>query len=143
MPIVKTNEETLAMLAVISKFPAVGVIIGNLYGDRNHPALVQKELIPYPKGGLSGMATQRRSDELIALVYKNFGSRFVIIGCGGVFNAADAYRKIRSGASLVQFITGMIFEGPQLPASVNTGLSSLLEKDGYHNIKDAIGADFR
>ncbi len=143
MPIVKTNEETLGMLAVIARFPVVGVIIGNLYGDRAHPAIVQKELVAYPKGGLSGMATQQRSDELIGLVYANFGKRFTIIGCGGVFSAADAYRKIRSGASLVQFITGMIFEGPQLPAAINEGLTQLLKKDGFKNIKDAVGADFQ
>ncbi len=143
MPIVKTNEEVLGMLTVIARFPVAGVIIGNLFGDRTLPLLVQKELEPYPKGGLSGMATQHRSDELIGLVYANFGKRFVIVGCGGVFSAADAYRKIRSGASLIQFITGMIFEGPQLPAAINKGIAQLLKKDGFNNVSEAIGADFQ
>ena len=143
MPIVKTNEETLAILATVAHFSVKGVIIGNLSGDRTDPLLVQKELERYPKGGLSGMATQARSDDLIALVYKNFGSRFIIVGCGGVFTAQDAYRKIRAGASLIQMITGMIFEGPQLPASINAGLAALLKKDGFKNIKDAVGADVR
>ena len=141
MPIVKTNEETLAILATVAHFPVKGVIIGNLSGDRTDPLLVQKELEQYPKGGLSGLATQARSDELITLAYKNFGSRFITVGCGGVFTAEDAYRKIRAGASLIQMITGMIFEGPQLPASINAGLATLLKKDGFKNIKDAVGVD--
>jgi dihydroorotate dehydrogenase subfamily 2 len=145
MPIVKTNEETLNMLSVIARSKATGVILGNLQGDRNHPTLcdarTKEGLAKYPKGGLSGMATQQRSDELIHLVYKNFGKRFVIIGCGGVFNAIDAYRKIRAGASLIQMITGMIFEGPQLPAQINADLAKLLAQDGFKNTVDAVGVD--
>ena len=63
----------------------------------------------------------------------------MIIGCGGVFSAEDAYRKIRLGASLIQLITGMIYEGPQLISSINAGLVELLRKDGFGTIRDAVG----
>ena len=33
--------------------------------------------------------------------------------------ASDAYKKIKLGASLIQLITGMIFEGPQLAGEIN------------------------
>ncbi|PJB87927.1 dihydroorotate dehydrogenase (quinone), partial [Candidatus Roizmanbacteria bacterium CG_4_9_14_0_8_um_filter_34_12] len=59
--------------------------------------------------------------------------------CGGVFSAEDAYYKIKLGASLVQLITGMIFQGPQLIAQINSELLKLLEKDGFNNIKEAVG----
>jgi len=141
MPIIKTDEETVRMLETIAHFPVAGIIIGNLYGDRTLPLLDQEKLKAFPKGGLSGMATQARSDELIALAYKNFGKKFIIIGCGGVFSAEDAYRKIKLGATLVQLITGMVFEGPQFPASVNEGLAKLIKKDGFKSISDAVGID--
>ena len=132
MPIVKTDEETLAMLRVIADSPAAGVIIGNLQND--------------PRGKLSGMPTQKRSDELIRIAYERYGNgragrRLIIIGCGGVFSAEDAYRKIRLGASLVQMITGMIFEGPQIVSEINRGLCDLLARDGFTNVSQAIGAD--
>jgi dihydroorotate dehydrogenase len=139
MPIVKTNEETLAMLEVIAKSPAAGIVIGNLQDD--------------PRGKLSGMPTQKRSDELIRLAYEKYGGksiastgrnnsrRLVIIGCGGVFSAEDAYRKIRLGASLVQMITGMIFEGPQAISEINRGISRFLARDGFAYVSQAIGAD--
>ena len=37
-----------------------------------------------------------------------------IIGVGGIFNAEDAYEKIKAGASLIQIYTGLIYEGPGL-----------------------------
>src|SRR3989344_3572818 len=45
--------------------------------------------------------------------------KYIIIGAGGVFTAEDAYKKIKAGASLIQMITGMIFEGPQVIRQIN------------------------
>jgi dihydroorotate dehydrogenase len=67
----------------------------------------------------------------------------VIIGCGGVFSAEDAYKKIKLGASLVQLLTGMIYEGPQVISEINQGLVRLLKRDGFKNISQAVGADNR
>ena len=69
--------------------------------------------------------------------------RFVIIGCGGVFNGIDAYEKIKNGATLVQMITGMIYQGPQVIGEINKELAQLIKKDGYKNISEAIGANFK
>ena len=63
------------------------------------------------------------------------------IGLGGVFCAQDAYKKIKLGASLVELITGMIFEGPQVISEINQGLVRLLKADGFENISQAIGKD--
>jgi dihydroorotate dehydrogenase len=78
---------------------------------------------------------------LLSYIYKKEKNRFVLIGTGGVFSAADAYKKIRLGASLVQMITGMIFEGPQVVSEINRGLVELLERDGFKNISEAVGVD--
>lgn len=60
---------------------------------------------------------------------------------GIIFSAEDAYKKIKLGATLVELITGMIFEGPQLIGDINRGLVKLLKKDGYKNISEAVGVD--
>lgn len=139
MPISKTDQEIEAMLDVIVQHSIAGVIFGNLQRDRHHPALVPQEVQRFSVGNFSGAPCRERSDELIGLAYRRAGQRLAIIGCGGVFSAQDAYRKIRLGASLVQLITGLIFEGPQLVAQINHELARLLARDGYQMITQARG----
>lgn len=94
------------------------------------------------KGGLSGKAVQYLSDKMIAYVYKNtrkWTRKPIIVGVGGIFTAEDAYRKIKLGASLLQMITGMIYEGPQVVGEINQGIVKLLKRDGYRNISEAVG----
>jgi dihydroorotate dehydrogenase len=141
MPIEKSNDEVLKMLNIISKFPIQGVIFGNLQKNKNDPAFKTQEVNKYKVGNFSGKPTEKRSNELIKLTYKTFGKRLLIIGCGGIFNAQDAYRKIKLGATLVQLITGLIFQGPFLPAQINSDLKELLKKDRLGNISEAIGID--
>jgi dihydroorotate dehydrogenase len=62
-----------------------------------------------------------------------------IIGVGGIFNAEDAYEKIKAGASAVQIYTGWIYEGPGAVRDINLGLRRLLKRDGFKRISDAVG----
>jgi len=140
MPIEKTNREVINMMNVIVKHKVIkGVIFGNLQKNRKDPTLVQSEVKKFKVGFFSGKPCEERSNELIKLAYKKFGKKLVIIGCGGIFSGVDAYKKIKLGASLVQLITGMIFKGPQLISQINLELIDLLKKDGFNNIKQAIG----
>jgi len=101
------------------------------------------------KGGFSGKLDEELSLKTIKYVYKKINllpqERFlrkpIIIGVGGIFSAEDAYAKIKAGASLVELITGMIFEGPQVISEINIGLVKLLKADGYKNISEAIGVE--
>jgi len=49
-----------------------------------------------------------------------------IIGVGGVSSGQDAYDKIRSGASLVQLYTSMVYAGPVVVERINNDLAELL-----------------
>lgn len=140
MPISKTNEEIIKMMNVIVKYPVTAVIFGNLQKDKNNKALVKEEIDKYKNGNYSGKPTEERSNELIELSYRKYGNKIKIIGCGGVFNAKDAYKKIKLGASLVELITGLVFEGPQLVSSINSDLSKMIKKDGFTNISQAVGS---
>jgi dihydroorotate dehydrogenase len=62
-----------------------------------------------------------------------------LIAVGGVASAADAYARIRAGASLVQLYTGLIYEGPQLPYTIKRDLARLLRRDGCRSVAEAIG----
>jgi len=130
-----------AILDVAKRHRVNGFICTNLTKKRDNPKILD-QAVP-DKGGMSGKVVDALSDEIIRYVYSKVRGTHVVIGCGGVFTAADAYRKIRLGSSLIQLITGMIFEGPQAIGAINQGLVKLLEKDGFKNISEAIGVDNR
>lgn len=100
--------------------------------------LTKKHSKEHP-GGLSGKIQQKLSDEQLAHLAKRAHGQYTLIGVGGIFSAEDAYYKIKLGASLVELITGMIYEGPQLISAINQGLVRLLKKDGFRSIQDAVG----
>ncbi|MEK7514880.1 MAG: dihydroorotate dehydrogenase (quinone) [Patescibacteria group bacterium] len=144
MPLERSLDEMDALLAVASEFPFIrGVILSNLVKDRGNSALDPEEVAHAGKGNFSGAPTRIGSNALISYAYTRYGSRFVIIGCGGIFTTEDAYEKIRLGASLVQLITAMIYEGPQCIGEINEGLVRLLKRDGYARIHEAVGAAHR
>lgn len=92
-------------------------------------------------GGLSGAPLRNRANDVCRRIYRRTGGRLPIVGVGGIFSAEDAYRRIRSGASLVQVYTALIYEGPGLFRRINRGLLRLLEQDGLRNIAEAVGRD--
>jgi dihydroorotate dehydrogenase len=121
MPIDYPTKQTLALLRVIEKFPIAGVIFGNLTKDKDNPYVTNSDRRIWKKssGNLSGKPTWNRSNALIALTKKYFGNRFTIIGTGGIFTPEDAAEKMKLGADVVQLITGMIYQGPQLISQIN------------------------
>lgn len=92
-------------------------------------------------GGLSGAPLRDRANAVCRRIYRRAGRRVPIIGVGGIFTAEDAWQRIRSGASLVQVYTALIYEGPGLVARINRGLLRLIEREGLSRVSDAIGVD--
>lgn len=140
MPADLTTGELDGLVEVCKRHRVHGIILSNLTKKRDRPEIDQTEIAGITKGGISGKPTTDASLLLIEHLYKTTGNRFIIIGTGGIFTAEDAYEKIRRGASLVQMITGMIFQGPQVIGEINRGLAELLRRDGFKNIKEAVGS---
>ena len=129
-----SGEKLDALLEVCSRHRVHGFICTNLTKEKKEENDIRL------KGGLSGMMVQKLSDEQISYIYKKTAGKYIIIGVGGVFSAEDAFRKIQLGATLVELITGMIFQGPQLIGEINRGLVNLLDKNGYKSIAEAVGS---
>jgi dihydroorotate dehydrogenase len=94
-------------------------------------------------GGLSGaplapLARQRLSD-----FRKATGAAIPLISVGGVDSGAEAYARLRAGASLVQLYTALVYEGPGLPTRILRELDALLKRDGFAKVPDAVGVDAR
>ncbi|MCR4277736.1 MAG: dihydroorotate dehydrogenase (quinone) [Candidatus Berkelbacteria bacterium] len=123
-PVSVSDEELVGIAETASKFSFIsGLVIGNLQRDRTHPTILRDELAKCGPGNFSGLPTRVRSTELIKIIRAKFGTRFAIIGCGGIFGTEDAEAKFAAGADLVQLITGLIFKGPQLVSEINHSLT--------------------
>lgn len=140
MPLDLSWNKFKELLDCITEHKVAGVTIANLAKDRSKADL-DEELPDDIKGNLSGRPTFEISNELIRQTYLHYGKKLTIIGVGGIFSAEEAYTKIKLGASLIEIITGMIFNGPQLAAQISDDLSCLLKRDGYDHISQAIGID--
>jgi len=92
-------------------------------------------------GGLSGEPLFETSTELLSEMYRLTEGRVPLVGVGGVSNGEQAYRKIRSGASLVQLYSALVYEGPRLGHRVKLELDELLTRDGFAHVAEAVGAD--
>jgi dihydroorotate dehydrogenase len=125
MPIDQAPEESLVLLRILAEHQVQGVIVGNLTKDKTNPTvhIEDTKIWQRKRGNLSGKPTWERSNELIRLTRKHFKKRFTIIGTGGIFSGEDAQHKLDLGADLVQLITGMIYEGPQLIGEINRYLA--------------------
>jgi dihydroorotate dehydrogenase len=132
-----TQKERKDIAALAFKHRVDGFICGNLTKNRTLDSIYETEL---PNtGGLSGKVVENVSNELLSDMYTYTKGQKTIIGLGGIFTAEDAYIKIKLGASLVQIITGLIYQGPQTVGEINYNLSKLIRNDGYTNISQAIG----
>ncbi len=93
-------------------------------------------------GAVAGRPAEAAADRTIRELYQRIEpGRYKVIGSGGVFTAADAYRKIRLGASLVQLFTALVYAGPGVVRTIHRDLPHLLERDGFGHVADAVGAD--
>jgi dihydroorotate dehydrogenase len=92
-------------------------------------------------GGLSGPPLFDPSTVVLKEMYRLTGGRLPLIGVGGVTTAEQAYAKIRSGASLVQVYTALIYHGTAQVTRLKRDLAQLLRRDGFKTLSEAVGAD--
>jgi dihydroorotate dehydrogenase len=92
-------------------------------------------------GGLSGRVLREKSFKILQAVAGALFGKTVLISVGGIDSGAEAYRRLRAGASLVQIYTALIYEGPALPRRINEELLRLMKRDGLKGMAEVIGAD--
>ncbi len=92
-------------------------------------------------GGLSGRPLFRRSTEVLRRLYRLTEGRLPLVGVGGIGSAAEAYEKIKAGASAVQLYTALAYEGLGLARRIAEGLDAALAADGIARVADAVGAE--
>ena len=125
---------------IVMKYTIDGVIISNTTISRP-----QDLRSPHRSqaGGLSGRPLLQLSNERLRYFYKITSGKLPLIGVGGIASAQDAYQKIRSGATLVQLYSALVYQGFSLVREINNTLPKLLAQDGFTYITEAIGVDAR
>jgi dihydroorotate dehydrogenase len=129
-----------AIASVISTHPIDALIVSNTTISR--PEHLQS---PHraQTGGLSGAPLMALSTQVLADMYRLTKGSLPLIGVGGIASPADAYAKIRAGASLVQLYSALAYQGFALVRRMVDELPALLARDGFTHIREAIGADAR
>ena len=89
-------------------------------------------------GGLSGAPLFEKSTRVLARL--STLTHLPLIGAGGVGSAEQAYAKIRAGAGAVQLYTALVYEGIGLAGRIAGGLDTLLARDGFACVADAVGS---
>ena len=92
-------------------------------------------------GGLSGAPLLARSTAVLARLHALTQGHLPLIGAGGVASAADAYAKIRAGASAVQLYSALVYDGLGLVPRLLAELDALLARDGFATVAEAVGRD--
>ena len=130
------------LLAEVEDAAFVSGFVFNLPPGKPQALKTPRHIVDAMPGAVAGKPVEPQINEAIRELYRRMDrSRYRIIGVGGVFSPEDAYRKIRLGASLVQLMTAMVYEGPGVIKAINRGLCELLRRDGFASVSEAVGAD--
>jgi dihydroorotate dehydrogenase len=127
--------EVEAIVETVVANGLAGIIVSNTTITR--PALQSR--LREEAGGLSGAPLKALSTEKLREFAQAAAGRLVLVGAGGVASGADAYAKIRAGASAVQLYSAMVYEGPGLVARIKRELAGVLRAEGFTHLKDAVG----
>ena len=126
------NDAELAAIASVALASGIdGLIISNTTLAR---PVAKGTRYSDEQGGFSGAPLFERSTIMLARMRQLVGANTVLIGVGGITNAAQALAKIEAGANLVQLYTGMVYGGFGLPRQICDDLQKLVASRNVENI---------
>ncbi len=129
--------EVEAIVETVVAHGLAGVIVSNTTISR--PPLRSSQA--GEAGGLSGAPLTGLAQAMMGRFHAAAAGRLVLIGAGGIGSGADAYARIRAGASAVQLYSALVFGGPGLVVRIRRDLAARLRADGFRNVAEAVGAD--
>lgn len=91
-------------------------------------------------GGLSGAPARPFAEKALRAATEAAAGRLPLIAVGGIDSGAEAYARIRLGASAVQIYSALIYEGPGLVGRIKRDLADRLRADGFSTVSEAVGA---
>lgn len=131
------TKDAITLSSKALEYGAKGIVATNTSIDYT--------LLPEAKdfGGISGRVLEEKSSALFEALAKEFFGKTTLISVGGIDNADTAYKRIKAGANLIQLYSSFIFKGPAVTRDIAQGILAHMNRDGFHHISEAIGADRR
>ena len=130
------DPEIEAIVETVLAFGLSGIIVANTTLSR--PALASPDA--GEAGGLSGAPLRELAQSVLGRFSTAAAGRLPLVGAGGIASGADAYARIRAGASAVQLYSALVFEGPGLAVRLSRDLAAHLRADGFRTLAEAVGA---
>ena len=130
------DPEIEAIVETVLAFGLSGIIVANTTLSR--PALASPDA--GEAGGLSGVPLRELAQSVLGRFSAVAAGRLPLVGAGGIASGADAYARIRAGASAVQLYSALVFEGPGLAVRLSRDLAARLRADGFRTLAEAVGA---
>lgn len=90
-------------------------------------------------GGLSGAPLKARALDALRAAADASGGKLPLIAVGGIDSGAEAWARIRAGASAVQIYSALIYEGPGLVSRIKRELAERLRAEGFSTVSEAVG----
>jgi dihydroorotate dehydrogenase len=129
----RAQIDDIARAAIDARIDAL--IVGNTTISR--PPL--RSIHAGEAGGLSGAPLKSLSHQRLRDFRTATGTAIPLIAVGGIDSGAEAFARIRSGASLVQLYSALVFEGPGLARRIARELDLMLMREGFANVAEAVG----
>lgn len=85
-------------------------------------------------GGMSGRPLFPLSKAMVIKLRSRLGGKLPIVAVGGISSVEDVITMLRSGASLVELYTALIYQGPGLISRLKRGIIERMDKDGVKSI---------
>lgn len=114
-----------------------GMIVSNTTLDR--PDSLKSIAQKAEAGGLSGAPLFVKSTIALAKARQRVGPTMPLVGVGGVTDGASALEKIRAGANLVQFYSGLVYGGPPMVETMLQDMAQALKARGVSNLDEIRG----
>jgi dihydroorotate dehydrogenase len=132
------DRQAIADIAAVAIGRGIdGLIVGNTTLSR--PPLKSRH--SGEAGGLSGAPLGALALERLRDFRRATGGALPLIAAGGIGSGADAFARIRAGASLVQLYSALVYRGPGLARRINRELKQLLAREGFARLTDAVGTE--
>jgi dihydroorotate dehydrogenase len=90
-------------------------------------------------GGLSGAPLRARALDALRAAADASAGRLPLIAVGGIDSGAEAWARIRAGASAIQIYSALIYEGPGLVSRIKRQLAERLRAEGFSTVSEAVG----
>jgi dihydroorotate dehydrogenase len=129
----KQRENVHSMIDVCLKASIDGLTATNT-------KLIDEPRASIGTGGLSGPLIFQDTLRIVADVYAHTQGRIPINACGGISSGLDAWRAFEAGASSVQLLTGLIYEGPGIISRINRDILRMLESAKLQSLSEVRGS---